>query len=76
MAKLANCYGNQNSFYLKPCLVNITNDSCGVMFLHVDLNHHSLLNKFADHVVTKVSKVIQNFPETDVKAGLLRSALI
>ena len=27
-----------------------------------------VINKFADHVVTKVSKVIQNFPGTDVKA--------
>ena len=27
-----------------------------------------VINKFADHVVTEVSKVIQNFPGTDVKA--------
>ena len=42
MAKFANCYGYQKSSKLKPFLVNITNDSCGVMFLQVNLNHHHM----------------------------------
>lgn len=75
MAKFANCYGNQNSSKLKPCLVNITNDSCNVPSGEFESSSYGfcplkwyVINKFADHVVTEVSKVLQNFPETDVKA--------